>query len=128
MPRATNDFLYQFGDIAFFDGILKEGFSEVACGSARDYYQGSRVAALFAFYRPEGAPQTMDFVQVPTWQVIKERTSRNGERESDYALPCEVRYSESALRQYCVARRISLGQRMSLADVVCAMQANETEN
>ena len=114
-------FLTQYGDLAFFRRMADEGFVSVACSCMRKPINGCRIAALFAFYRPLDAPTVYDFVQVPTWQVTKERCA-SGVGETDYAPPMETRYSEAALAEFLRARNMVLGTRIDLTGLLCAME------
>jgi hypothetical protein len=114
-------FLLEYANAAFFQRMLAEGFDAVACGCERAYTQNTRFAAIFAFYKPAGATHAMDCVQVPTWQVVKERSLGRG--EADYKEPCETRYSEKAFAQFLSQRRIVMGARQSLSEVVRAIDA-----
>lgn len=118
--HQNKDFLLQFGNVAFFKAMLAEGFTLVACAAEGRYRDNYRIAALFAFYKPADAPRTTDFVQVPTWQVTKERALGVG--EADYAMPREDRYSESALNEFLRRRRMVLGACIDLAGAVRAME------
>lgn len=119
MPKSL-DFLLHFGNIDFFRAMLAEGFTSVAYGCSRHYQGGYRIAAIFAFYKPVDAPRSTEFVQVPTWQVAKEKVPLAG--EIDYAVPCEMRYSEAALAEYLRKRHVLLGAPMDIAGVLCAME------
>lgn len=116
----NRDFLLQFGNIDFFRAMLDEGFTSVACGVSQQYQDGFRIAALFAFYKSADAPRVTEFVQVPTWQVKKEKALGDG--EGDYAVPAETRYSEAALAEFLKRRRMNLGVSMDLGGVLCAME------
>ncbi len=119
------DFLFQYGDPVFFRRMIEEGFTEVACGCSQQYQGRVRIAAIFAFYKPDGALRETDFVQVPTWQVVKEYVPCAG--EINYELPREIRYSEVALAAFLQVRGAVLGARIDLAGVICAMETQALE-
>lgn len=101
-----------YGNKELFAKRQSEGFTEVAFGSG-DWVDSERIVAIWAFYNQQGNT-------IATYEHPKSDDGCHTVR----GLPFEATYTPKEFEARCAERRIKMGSRHNLAELVKKLEEN----